>query len=339
MIQHIVSKTYITYKILGFTMESSSGNNRSFTEVSQHETSMVLRLLAKGFYAKQIAVKLRKSQATIHRHIQKLKKLGFLTEKARTSCKIYEVSEHGETAIKTPEVSPFLVGYEDPSQSISLGVHYTAYIPIIKAGITPANFWDTVNEKLNNTVQKFKKFRLAGITVRETSKGIEVHALHRKLRSQKDIYTLINNVVIWVMGNFSQFGYELDIQHFRVTDIHWTLGGKAITPSIEKCERATMSLNRFRAKITPRDQNQPAKAWIDASPEPNFETNDLTYAEMFLRMPMVLGELVKIQKRQAGLMATYATHLNAHIPVLTGMNTMLKKLDRILSQRKIKEFL
>ena len=38
-------------------------------------------------------------------------------------------------------------------------------------------------------------------------------------------------------------------------------------------------------------------------------------------------------------MATYAEHLNAHIPVLKGMEKLIRKMDRRISQRKLGEFL
>jgi len=295
----------------------------------------VLRHLHKGLYPKQIATKLKISSSAVSYYIQRYKKLGFLEEETYTSCKIFKVTELGKTALKRQGVQQTLDRDED---KISLGVHYTAYIPIVRRGKPPNGFWDTVNTKLNNNVQKFKRLNLIGVTVRETTKGIELHAFHRKLRGKKDIYPLISNTAHWVMGYLSRFGYELD-HNYKVSDIHWTIGGQVIKPIVKKCERTTITLDKFRAKITPRDPTQQAKVWIDNTPEPNLESNDMSYVESFLMMPVMIRQNTAALNEIFKIETLHAQNVKLHMSWVKKGIKVFERFEKLLAQRRLGEFL
>ncbi len=150
------------------------------SQVTPPVTLTVLKLLSSGMYAKQIADKLGKSKPTIHRHIQKLIKSGLLNEDVRTFSKIYSVSEKGETAIKDKKLprNSYI-----STEFMRLGAHMRIYIPVLKRGHIPESFWDTINDKFNNSVIKHKDMKkyIEGVSVRETTKGIELSIKHRRV--------------------------------------------------------------------------------------------------------------------------------------------------------------
>ena len=52
-----------------------------------------------------------------------------------------------------------------------------------------------------------------------------------------------------------------------------------------------------------------------------------------------LGKILEVMEKQAEQLAVYGKHLNAHIPVLKGMDKLIKKLCKRIDQRNIREFL
>ena len=314
---------------------SSSGNKGSYAKVTPHVTLDVLKLINKDYYAKQIADELKKSKTTIHRHIERLKKWGHIHEDVRSSCKVYTITDKGRTAIKEnklPETSCI-------TTRIRLGTHFRIYIPIIKRG--RGIDWPTINNKFKNSVVKHKDLSryIDGVSAMETSRGIILNIKHRKLPTFKQVLPLAIRSVQWALGFFAAHGYDLDIMNFYINDIHSSIWTKETGEVVEKSGRFTVAFPWNRKKITSRDPSQQAKAWFDRTPEPNLETNDQDYAEAFIRMPVTVAQNAHTISELTEQMAVYAKHLNAHIPVLKGMEKLIRKMDRRFSQRKIGEFI
>ena len=316
--------------------KSSSGNKGSYAKVTPPVTLTVLKLISKNYYAKQIADELKKSKTTVHRHIERLKKWGHIHEDVRSTCKIYIITERGKTAIKEnklPETSYI-------STRMRLGTHLRVYIPVLKEGRVPDGFWTTINTRFKNSVIKHKDIShyIDGTSVKGTSRGIEIAIKHREIPTIKQMLPLVTRSVFWAVGFFSGYGYKLDVMNFYVNDIHNTIWTKETGEVAEKSGKFIVAFPWNRKKITPRDPDQQAKAWFDRTPEPNLETNDIGYEEAFIRMPIVVGQNAETISKLTEQMAIYAKHLNAHIPVLRGMEKLIKKLDRRISQRKLGEF-
>ena len=310
--------------------KDKTGNTdaRSYVQVTcQDVTLTVLKLLSSGMYAKQIADKLGRSKPTIHRHIQKLIKSGLLNEDVRTFSKIYSVSEKGETAIRDKKLprNSYI-----STEFMRLGAHMRIYIPVLKRGHIPESFWDTINDQFNNSVIKHKDLKkyIEGVSVRETTKGIELSIKHRRVSALKDIIPLVTNSVFWAIGFFSGHGYVLDNLNYRVNDTHNTIWTEKAEDVAKESGRVTVVFPRNRTKITPRDKDQPEKAWTDGTPAPGgLETNSIHYAEAFIRQPIRMENIDANLERLVHETAAYAKAQNAHIPVLNGMEKLLVKLD------------
>lgn len=75
------------------------------------------------------------------------------------------------------------------------------------------------------------------------------------------------------------------------------------------------------------------------------EVTTADHADIILNSGKVLSEIrglliqtVGLQQQQARQISDYATHLNAHIPVLRKMSKLIDKLDKRIGQRSLKEF-
>jgi len=317
---------------------TESGDGKKLREVKGAILTLaVLKLLEKGFYAKQIATELKISKVTVHNHIEKLIKNGYAREDVRSSFKAYAVTDRGKKAIEENKLRLTSC----ISTTIRFGTHLRIKIPIIQRGNLPDGFWTTINTRFRNSLIKHRDLEgvIEGVSVRETSKAIEVNIKHRKLNTLKEIIPIVAESKDKVVGYFLAYGYVLDTQNWLVNDSHNTIWTKETEEVAEEAGRFEVVFPWDRAKFTPRDPSQPAKAWFDKTPTPNLETNDMDYAEAFIRMPIAVLQIVKLMEKQSEQMATYAEHLNAHIPVLKDMHKLYKKLDKALSQKNLKDFI
>lgn len=299
-------------------------------------TLVVLRFLDKGLYAKQIADKLKITKVTVHNHIQKLIKNGYLQEEIRSTITTYIITNKGKKALQENKLS-----LTSCISTIKLGIHLRLKIPIVKKGRPPEGFWTTINTRFKNSIIKHRDLAglIEGISIRETSQALEINIKHQKLPTFKEIIPIIIECKDKILGYFMALGYVFDTKNWLINDIHSTIWTKETEQIAEKTGRFTVAFPWDRAKITPRDPSQQAKAWIDSTPEPNLETNDLDYAEAFIKMPVTVSQNAKDIRELIGVMNVYGKHLNAHLPVLKGMDKLIKKLCKKLDQKNIKEFL
>lgn len=298
-------------------------------------TLTVLKLLDRGFYAKEIASDIKKSEVTVHRHIQKLRKNGLIEDETHSTIKTYTVTQKGKTAIKANELR--LTPYR-PTM-LKSGTHFRIYIPILKQGRLQK--WDTVNDKFRNSIIKHKDLSayIDGVSAREIEgKGIELNIKHRTIPTFKVLLPIAVNSINWAMGFFSAHGYDLDIVNWYVNDTHNTVWTKEIQDVAERSGRYTVAFPWNRAKFTPRDPAQTAKTWFDNTPEPNLETNDADYAQAFIQMPVTVTQILNLMEIQNRNMAKYAEHMERHTGALVELKKMAMVLRRSLSQKSLREF-
>ena len=289
-------------------------------------TLSVLKLLARDFYEKQIADGLKVSRPAISKQVKKLMAMGLVTRGVRTSYQELVVTSLGEKAIaenKLPETSY--------TPTARLGAHLRLYLPIIRRGRIAD--WDRVNRRFRNSMIKHKDLRgaVSGLSVRETSKGIELAVKHRKLDTVREIYPLVMRAQMWAVGYFAAKGYELDMMNARVNDVHISIATRETREAAEAAGRVCVEFQRERRRILPADPLQPARTWFDRTPEPGLETNDMDYAECFLRMPELLAKLASAQARQAEAMAVYAEHLKSHALFIEKSAGILDSLEGFIA--------
>lgn len=327
----------------------SKGNKGSYAEVTPPVTSDVLKLIHAGLYANQIALRLGRSKTTIHRHIDRLKKRGLISDDVRSSFKAYNITHMGETAIKDgklPETSSITTG-------LKLGTHLRIKIPIIRRGRIEK--WDTVNTRFKNNIVRHRDLKdyIDGVSVKENAdSSLELNIKHRKIPALREVLPLVTSSLMWAVGFFSAHGYTLDFTNYCINDIHSTAWTKEIEHVARRGGRHTLWFPWNRAKLTPRDPDQRARSWTDGTPEWNVETNCLNYMDMFLRMPVTVSEMMSVQRIQAENLAdlsrqvsVYAEHMNAHIPLLrelapatAEMKKFMRNINKRIFQRRLSEF-
>lgn len=305
-------------------------------------TFRVLGLFNRGFYAKQIADKLKISSARVSQVKSWLEKNGYITREVRSSVMILKLTERGENAIKKHKLNLTPYRMHDKSEAHDIFIK----IPILKRPPSEIEgFWDSVNDKLPNQIQRFKTIRKPHrITWRETiSKGknsLCIQASHRPLKSVNEVTNLVNRLTFYTVSYFADLGYVLDWGNTSLENIHITTRDEDSMELSQKGNQFKVFLGRPRSKFYPKDPKQEAYVEIDGTPNPegNWESNDRKHAELRAVMPEMVNKMLMLQERQIEQMSVYAEHLNAHIPVLKGMDKLLKKLDKRISQRSLKEF-
>lgn len=315
----------------------SKGNEGS--EVKQKRTklnltSVVLVLYSKGLYAKQIADRLKISKARVSQITKTLEKSGYLHMKLRGSFKYYELTEKGKTAIQKRQVKFFSSGARTKLHAMQ------GSLKIIHEDRLPGNFWQAQNRELKNWIPKYKRLpNPIGLTITKTPSKIIFHVFARELDDPAEANNIAWRSALFLTEYFKKKGILLDIWSARITNQHYSIPDKVAKLMTEKGVYVEVNLGRNCVPILTADKPREARAWIDSSEgRPEIETNDIEFATRYIRMPEMVATMLELQRQQAEQMELYAKHLNAHIPVLKGMEKLLKKLNNRLSQTTIRGF-
>lgn len=302
-------------------------------------TLSVLKLIDKGLYAKQIADELNRSKVAIRKHLMKLDSWGYITSVTRSNIIIYDITAKGKRALHENKLTP--LSYS--TTSIEKGMH-DVYIklPIIHAPEYNKTFWDKVNYQFKNSKQYHKHFEAIQASIRQTTKHICIQLKPRNLENYDQVYGIISGAIGYTLGILTPMGYELDYLNPVVKGIHITYGDEKSQEMMNKKLRIKMELGRDRTKIFPNDPKQTALVWLDKTPSDNWETNDYEHAKLRALEPEMVKSTNEKLDQLIDIMTVYGEHLNAHIPVLNGMDKLLRKLDRHFSkknQKRIGEYI
>ncbi len=208
------------------------------------------------------------------------------------------------------------------------------------------NDW-TIKEKLNHWLPKYKKLdTLEGLTLKNNNnKSLSVFVKARDIKDIDEVDNLSFKVRAYIYEYFKKEGVILDCFNCQVKNLNIATEDKEAGKQLRKGERFELNLNKKAEKIFPKDDID-AKAWMDSSPFKGVETNDKEWKRAYLLMPLMIvrmGQLLEIQTKNMNIfnekMTFIAENYKSHIGMVEEGHKIFKKLNKQLSQRRIREYM
>ncbi len=211
-------------------------------------------------------------------------------------------------------------------------------IPVLK-GIIDDSDWEIKN-KLNNWIPKYKDFdRLGGLTLRNNNnKSISIMAKTRDIKDLDEVYNLSYKIRAYMGFYFNRKGVKLDVFNAQTKNLNVATQDKQAESKIQKGEKFTLDLNKTAEKIFLKDKMK-GKAWIDGSPfKFSAESNDLEWKREYLEMPFRMYNTFILLESITEKMAYVAENYKSHVGVVENANKLFKKLNNLLSQKKLSKW-
>jgi len=211
--------------------------------------------------------------------------------------------------------------------------------PILQ-GKVKDNDWEIKN-KLNNWFPKYKKLdQLGGLTIRNNNnKSITVHAKTRNISSLDEVSNLAFKIRAYINDFFKKQGVILDVFNAETKNLNLATEDKNSESMIRKGEKFELNLNKKSEKIFPQDKIA-AKAWIDGSPfKFSAETNDLEWKREYLSMPFRIANMIYVMESMTGNLAYIAENYKSHVKLVEEGSKVFKRLNNLLSQKKLGDWL
>ncbi|MCX6817713.1 MAG: hypothetical protein NTU57_02555 [Candidatus Aenigmarchaeota archaeon] len=194
----------------------------------------------------------------------------------------------------------------------------------------PEGFWEKINLKLNNNVQKHGHVNLGDYTcsIRETSKSVIIQLGPVRLQDFKDAIPIYNELVMRLYQLLIQYNYFIDPFKARCSDPEFTYSNVVTRENAKEITepRVTEYLGFPREKMLPGDQ--PEETWVkgDNSPDTGtIESNHRPLAAAWRAFPLAIHQLLQLQTRQTEIMGKYAAEIEAHLDTYAKVNVAFEK--------------
>lgn len=203
----------------------------------------------------------------------------------------------------------------------------------------PKGFWEKINDKLNNNVQKHTHLKIGdyNVSVRETSKSIVIQMSGIKLTNFNEAFIVYNTIVNQTFRKLAQFGYWINPEQAKCSDPEFTYLSdlERSQKDINRKPRVTVKLGYPRSKLLPGDDPEETWAKFDDTPdEGNFETNDVDLARERRIFPVrvrqthqQVSDLLKLQANQTEILSTYAKEIETHLGTYHDMKTAISGFE------------
>jgi len=205
-------------------------------------------------------------------------------------------------------------------------------------GNLPDGFWEKINLKLNNNVQKHGHVQLGdyNCAIRETSQSIILQLGPVKLRDFREAIPIYNELITRLHMQLAQYNYFIDPTKARCSDPEFTYSNAITKESAKELTepRVVERLGFPREKMLPGDQPEEAWAKFDNSPETGtFESNHRPLAAAWRSFPLALQTIqeksANVEKLLQGSVATQngiANALNLSAAAILEGNKALNEL-------------
>jgi len=258
----------------------------------------LLQLLAKEMYGTEIAKKFGWSRQKLHYYISKLKKLGLIHEKVRSSMILYEL---------TPECKSFITGC-NKFYNGAIRLHNISYsLEILQDADMPHDKEISVLGYWNKQIK-----RLSDATIEKTTKHIIIHI---KSLVGSDPYELINKS-------------RTTVEELRIIlekSFKFKLGDPML---IRKPHFAVM--DPLANKIVKHIQVSTEEAKLDASEGlGELEFFDPVSVDNYIKMPQKIAELENHLIKQTEIMDQFSKNLELHLQVLQEIRDAVKEMKKI----------
>jgi hypothetical protein len=205
-------------------------------------------------------------------------------------------------------------------------------------GNLPKGFWEKINLKMNNNVQKHGHVNLGdyNCSIRETSQSVVIQLGPVKLRDFREAIPIYNELVFRLYNLLLQYNYFIDPTKARCSDPEFTYSNAITKESAKELTepRVVERLGFPREKMLPGDQPEEAWAKFDNSPETGtFESNHRPLAAAWRSFPLALQTIqeksANVEKLLQGSVATQngiANALNLSAAAILEGNKALNEL-------------
>lgn len=260
---------------------------------------------------------------------KKLERLGLIRKIPKVYPPMYQVTKKGVTQLSystttgnTDETLDERVGAEDIYITVPIGDKSKANLP--------KRFWEKINDKLKNNVQKHTHIKLGdyNVSLRETTQSVVIQLGPVRLRDFADGFALYNSLVFYLFELMVRYNYWLKPWEAHCSDPEWTYSNAVTKESADEISkpRVVEYLGFPREKILPGDK--PEETWVKGCLTPNpgtIESNHRPLAAAWRSFPLILEQ---VRNEMRGGMTT----LNA----IANTQTMMAATIKLLAERKRK---
>lgn len=191
------------------------------------------------------------------------------------------------------------------------------------------SFWDKVNDKFKNSKVMWKYIQAPiGLTIQKNTKQVTVQIWSQEVENPEDIESLSMRAAIYVWMYLKDNGVIVDILQVNKKTVEIAIRNKQIEGIIPKGNTVRIDLGRDAKKIFKDDRKEPGQSWLCPTPKRSVETNDILYAQEYLRTPMMVHTILDIQER-------HSKNIELHLSVMKEMRDGLAKLNKTLITEKI----
>ncbi len=211
-------------------------------------------------------------------------------------------------------------------------------IPIISGKITEE--WQT-KEKLRNWTPKYKELEvLGGLTLKNNNnKSITIFAKSRNILTLDEVDNLAFKIKAYINEYMRLRGVRLDVFNAQTKNLNLATEDKDSESMLRKGEKFELDLKKRAEQIFPKDDIN-AKAWIDGSPfKFTTESNDKEWKRYYLGMPFSIKEMLGVQRLMAESIRYVAENYESHTGLVEEGHKVFKKLNKILSQKRLGKWL
>jgi len=201
-------------------------------------------------------------------------------------------------------------------------------IPILSGQIDLKKQGGKITKGFRNWIPEYLEiYQPIKMTVRNNNnKSLSVFLASGKIKGLSDIETIISNARVYLQTYFKQHDVNLDFHNTQVIKTEIAREDDVAKDKLNKGDKILERFNKNRKKILPKDPNQQSQAWLDTSPDPSIETNDIDYMYAYLRMPFNIEQSMKIISMQNNNLARLTEQINAHIPAMIKLGEGAEKL-------------
>ncbi len=181
---------------------------------------------------------------------------------------------------------------------------------------------------LRNWVAEYKYgLKPLGLTLKLTTKTVQIYVYSREIKDHSEVTGLLVRVLAYVKKYLGERGVKIDIFEAKVKTLHLAIKDKDLEKIIPENLSVEVEFERVSKRLLKEKKERKARAWTDTSPFRGVETNDVEYAENYLRMPERINRIENNLEKFSDSLFLYDKNIKKHLSVLDQMSKTLKKIE------------
>jgi DNA-binding PadR family transcriptional regulator len=303
----------------------------SFQKFRDRKLDLILAFPSGSFSQKEMQEKSNFSKGYVSKWLNDLEKEGILIKIGISRPQFWQVTEKGKQTLEAN------VSY--PSLSMSAKAfrlhNFSVELPILRDNST--GFWEK-SWDMNGWKKQFKRLQDVGVSVERTPRTLTINFQPQSCGEER-VFPLAMAGTVAVMGYLAKQGIELDLFSARISRQEYGSPEPLVQAQTEKGMTFRQSLDRPQEVILPNDKPKEAFVWFDSSVGPERDTNDLAHMRNTALMPERVERLETSLSGLQPFLEAYTEQIKVHLEVMNGISKMVKKLNKRLDQKSLKEFL